>query len=1400
MKSKTALLIALLTVCVAYGNRATDSQAVREILDQNGLRGVKVDNVTSWVNDRVVGLALSDKGIRTIPAAIGELTELRMLYLDDNRIASLPAEIGNLRRLTYLRISGNRLTTLPETIGRLAFLQNLDASHNRLNSLPAGIGNLVALLDLRLSHNELKVLPKEIGGLNRLRQLRADHNRIIYVAPQIGELRSLTHLVLGSNHLYEFPEGIAELADLTWLYLNNNHISELPPSVGKLQNLSYCYLNDNRLSSLPAAIGSLRSLNRLHLDHNRLEKLPAEIAQLSSMRGLKIGHNRLCSVNAQVAGFLGSKDGDWRARQSCNGKPVPRDRDPKVTICHVPPGNPANAHEITIGAPAVAAHLRHGDILGECPSCVECLEKDKEDAPPVEEKVEPKKETDTDCMPVVSVLFDPDQLNVAIQSTKDLSNVVLSLEGGVHQKFDGLSGVNGRFKATGVYAGKKIIGVWVKSGCNKSGDGPGYGEYFNNPHYTKGEDEGADEAEKPVPEKPTPEKPAPETKPDQVVETEPSTPEEPVSDSVVIKTLLEKCGVYTVPVEEVATIEDGKVKCLDLSDKNLEELPGEIADLEELEVLDLADNELRELPPEVCELPELEKLDLSGNELEELPAEICSLENLKELDLADNQLEEVPPELNELPELEKTDLSGNPIEEPPQELGAEECPEGEECSETGEKPKTAEPLRKVPAKIGVVIEVVKDCPPQEVLDSLEQELENMRAHEAVYVKQDEVCTVCEDVKEWLDEQEPEWEDSLDCGNAGDAAGGEPMEEESRDPEADSGEEPAEDENVAQKQEPEKREEEPEQKQEEEKVHDKVVICHVPPGNPENAHTIEIAPSAVPAHLKHGDYLGPCDCEKEANKKQKRFTVDSLAVREILDKNGLGKVAVDDVIKTKEKPCKEKPGKKVKEEKEKEKKPEPAEEKKAENAVQEQKKTEAAEGREVEEEGCEQDSPSGNCVQPEEAENGDEAEEEAEEERQDVAEPEEQVDDDEKHDGAGEKPEDPGSEKAEHGDDAGTEEKPENERRVVGLDLTGRGVADLSPAVGVLDGLEELELDDNRLTTLPEEVAELEDLEDLSVDNNRIDSLSQVVETFVSSLDSAWEMVQNREVNCVTVTVGAWDDGQGKGRSKHWTALADSMVGVSVVIRAEEPSAGKATIAKEKPRARNKNGKRIKAADITATKGLEDATSDIEVTMHYSEDELGGVVEDALAVYVLNRTKTQIFTYVPTADEVEIHPAYIKEDPAYAGLLQEMLQGMAKEVHTAGVWEKVEGTVDTAANTVVFNVSEYGTYGLFADSGAATAVITTVQPQTYKTGIRVNAVRGRYNIVFTLAKSQDVRITLFNLEGRHVRNLVSGPYSAGRHRVVWSGMNNCMRPVSPGLYILMMKTAEGRFVRELRGIR
>lgn len=38
---------------------------------------------------------------------------------------------------------------------------------------------------------------------------------------------------------------------------------------------------------------------------------------------------------------------------------------------------------------------------------------------------------------------------------------------------------------------------------------------------------------------------------------------------------------------------------------------------------------------------------------------------------------------------------------------------------------------------------------------------------------------------------------------------------------------------------------------------KTTVCHIPPGNPGNEHTLCVGNAAVPAHMAHGDHLGSC---------------------------------------------------------------------------------------------------------------------------------------------------------------------------------------------------------------------------------------------------------------------------------------------------------------------------------------------------------------------------------------------------------------------------------------------------------------------------------------------------------------------------------------------------------------
>jgi hypothetical protein len=64
----------------------------------------------------------------------------------------------------------------------------------------------------------------------------------------------------------------------------------------------------------------------------------------------------------------------------------------QVQVCHIPPGNPANFHTITINDNALQAHLGHGDLAGTCGQNCQAL---CDDGNPCTQDVDP---TGADCV------------------------------------------------------------------------------------------------------------------------------------------------------------------------------------------------------------------------------------------------------------------------------------------------------------------------------------------------------------------------------------------------------------------------------------------------------------------------------------------------------------------------------------------------------------------------------------------------------------------------------------------------------------------------------------------------------------------------------------------------------------------------------------------------------------------------------------------------------------------------------------------------------------------------------------------------------------------------------------------------------------------------------------------
>eukprot|EP01156_Anaeramoeba_ignava_P018365 Anaeramoba_ignava/a91537_10.p1 GENE.a91537_10~~a91537_10.p1 ORF type:complete len:306 (-),score=21.60 a91537_10:15-932(-) len=96
---------------------------------------------------------------------------------------------------------------------------------------------------------------------------------------------------------------------------------------------------------------------------------------------------------------------------------------------------------------------------------------------------------------------------------------------------------------------------------------------------------------------------------------------------------------------------------LDLSNRDLHELPPEIGELTQLVHLDLSYNYLQTIPPEIGKLVNLKTLLLLKNEIKELPAEIGHLKGLTLMDISHNRFKAIPKEIKYLTNLKSLDAS-----------------------------------------------------------------------------------------------------------------------------------------------------------------------------------------------------------------------------------------------------------------------------------------------------------------------------------------------------------------------------------------------------------------------------------------------------------------------------------------------------------------------------------------------------------------------------------------------------------------------------------------------------------------------------------------------------------------------------------------------------------------------
>ena len=262
----------------------------------------------------------------TIPASIGDLTDLTSLSLDFNALSgSLPQTLTRLQRLRTLTLAGNQLRslsslnwsalslllmlqlqtnlltgTVPSQLARLSGLHHLDLGHNDFTGqLPQEFTAFTALSHLDLSHNLITgSLPPAYSGLISMASLSVNDNELTGpLPPEYARLRDLHNLSLGNNALKgTVPSSFSALLKLTSFTVKQNGFTgPFPPVVRHWSSLKYINIANNKFTgSFADNFHPAAPLDTLSAEDNAFTgAIPPELGQWPQLGSIRLQGNAM---------------------------------------------------------------------------------------------------------------------------------------------------------------------------------------------------------------------------------------------------------------------------------------------------------------------------------------------------------------------------------------------------------------------------------------------------------------------------------------------------------------------------------------------------------------------------------------------------------------------------------------------------------------------------------------------------------------------------------------------------------------------------------------------------------------------------------------------------------------------------------------------------------------------------------------------------------------------------------------------------------------------------------------------------------------------------------------------------------------------------------------------------
>jgi hypothetical protein len=162
------------------------------------------------------------EGFSHFPTEIFELADtLEKLDLSGNNLTELPADLGRLKKLRILFCSDNPFTILPEVLEDCPELDTVGFKSNKIEVVPPRALN-PNLRWLILTNNCISELPAAIGRCTRMQKLALAGNRLTTLPVELSNCRNLGLLRISANQLKAFPQWLLSMPSLAWLAFSGN--------------------------------------------------------------------------------------------------------------------------------------------------------------------------------------------------------------------------------------------------------------------------------------------------------------------------------------------------------------------------------------------------------------------------------------------------------------------------------------------------------------------------------------------------------------------------------------------------------------------------------------------------------------------------------------------------------------------------------------------------------------------------------------------------------------------------------------------------------------------------------------------------------------------------------------------------------------------------------------------------------------------------------------------------------------------------------------------------------------------------------------------------------------------------------------------------------------------------